>query len=314
MFARKRGKTLTLGGFLLLCLLWAAGSLRADLFSLTTNVLPPLDLQALQFALLAMAAALVAVLRKADWPRSRQIAQCLLAGLGLFVVPALLVHFSRGWISELSRVALFSLVPVFAVVFEPYIGRSSETPSEKRLMAALVAVVGTLCVFPVDVPGSIATGGAFCAVIVAAACVAAANLGAVFIATDLRGRSLAPMVAIMCGVAAVSFALASTVTGNAIWSWHAFRTELAWSAAVEWPALLLLFWLMRRMSAVRMTTRFLLAPLIANLIGLLLLRPTVNLRAALGLLLITSGTGWLLFKRESEEERDDDIPPALHLT
>ena len=303
---------MTLGGFLLLCLLWAADSLRADLFSPAADALPPLERQALQFAVPAIAATLTAVLRKAGWPRGRQLVQCILASLGLFVVPALLVHFSREWISELTRVALFSLVPVFALIFEPYIGRGSEALSESRLVAALVAMAGTLCVFPVEMPGSIASGGAFCAVIAAAACIGAANSGAVVLAADLPGGSLAAMAAIMCGAGAAGFALASAVTEHAIWSWNVAGPGLVWSAAVEWPSLLLLFWLMHRMSAVQMTTRFLLAPLIANLISLILLRPTVNLRAALGLLLIASGTGWLLFKRESEEEHDS-VPPALHL-
>ena len=51
---------------------------------------------------------------------------------------------------------------------------------------------------------------------------------------------------------------------------------------------------MRRMTAVRMTTRFLIAPLLANLIGLAFLRPGVQLRGWLGLSLIALGSGWLL--------------------
>jgi len=50
--------------------------------------------------------------------------------------------------------------------------------------------------------------------------------------------------------------------------WQSIRPDLlsaAWLAAVEVPALWLLFWLMRHMSATRMTTRFLLAPLIAGI-------------------------------------------------
>ena len=44
--------------------------------------------------------------------------------------------------------------------------------------------------------------------------------------------------------------------------------------ALDFAALALLFWMMRRMTAVRMTTRFLIAPLLANLIGLAFLRQT----------------------------------------
>jgi drug/metabolite transporter (DMT)-like permease len=80
--------------------------------------------------------------------------------------------------------------------------------------------------------------------------------------------------------------------------------EIAWTTAVELPALLVLFWLMRRMSAVRMTTRFVVAPLIVNIVGFLVLRPSLRFRAGLGILLIAISAGWLLVAREEEEEPD----------
>lgn len=309
--ARRRDKAFILAGFLLLCLLWAADSLRGDLLPPSAaSALPLLERQALQFALLAVAASVATMFCRAEWPRGRRIGHCVLVAVGLFLAPALLVHISREWISDLSRVALFSLVPVFALVFEPYFGSGSDSLSKSGLIAALAAVAGTFCVFPVDIPGSIAAGGAFCALIGAAACIAAANCGAVSIAADLPGRSLLAVVAIMSGSTAAGFALASTLTEHPTRSWSELRPEFGWWAAIEWPSLLLLFWLMRRMSAVQMTTRFLLAPLIANIVSLFLLRPTVSLRAGLGLLLIAAGAGWLLFKLESENERDS-LPPLF---
>ena len=63
-------------------------------------------------------------------------------------------------------------------------------------------------------------------------------------------------------------------------------------------------WLMRRMSAGRMTTRFVLTPLMASLIGLVLLRPTVELRAGVGLLMMAAGAGWLLFAPQDNQESE----------
>jgi drug/metabolite transporter (DMT)-like permease len=54
------------------------------------------------------------------------------------------------------------------------------------------------------------------------------------------------------------------------------------------PGLLLLFWLMRRISAARMTTRFVLAALLTALFGVILFRPEVSLRAVLGFVLIAA--------------------------
>jgi drug/metabolite transporter (DMT)-like permease len=51
-----------------------------------------------------------------------------------------------------------------------------------------------------------------------------------------------------------------------------------------------------------MTTRFLIAPLMANLFGLILLRPHVEIRAWIGLLLVACGAGWLLLAPVDEPE------------
>lgn len=52
---------------------------------------------------------------------------------------------------------------------------------------------------------------------------------------------------------------------------------------------------MPRMTATRMTTRFVLAPFIAVLIGIALEQPSIGLRIWIGLFLVAVGVGWLLF-------------------
>ena len=71
---------------------------------------------------------------------------------------------------------------------------------------------------------------------------------------------------------------------------------------LDLPALLLLFWLMRRMTAARMTLRFVLGPLIASLAGVALFAPTVSARAWLGLALMAAGSAWMLLQRDSPED------------
>jgi len=288
---------------LLLCFLWSLGSLRSDLLrNLTLHPLPPMEKQAVPFALLAVTAALVALIRRTDWPGGHRLLPPILVGLGLFVVPAVLVSLSREWVPELMRVALFSLAPVFAVVLEPYIGHVAGTQRRDGLPSALAAVVGTLCIFPVEIPRSPAAGIAFGAVILAVACVAAANCQAVRVVIRTPGKPVAPLAAIAGATAAVGLVAASVLMEQPFLTWNALAPELAWSAVIELPGLLLLFWLMRRMSAARMTTRFVLAPLITLLIGLVLLRPSLTLRTWLGMLLIGAGVGWLLLAAEVEPE------------
>ncbi len=288
----------------MLCLLWSLGSLGGDLFPHSTSyaITPPqIEKQALQYAFLALAAILFATVRHQTWPRRKDLRTPALVGLGLFAAPALLIYFAKDWVSDLTHVALFSLTPVFAVVFEPYLGRSNAPPQIKAgLMASLIAVLGTMCVFPVDIPRSIEAGFAFCGLVLATACVAAANCSAVRAATETARESIAPFTAIASSSAAISLGAISSLTERSLWTWTISRAELIWFALVDLPALLLLFWLLRRMSATRMTTRFLLAPLITNLVGLAILQPSVSLRAGLGLILVAGSAGWLLFAPEEK--------------
>ncbi len=282
--------------------------MRSDLLPAPApSLVPQMERQALPFALLAVVAAVFGMARGSKRPRMRGAGAAALIGLGLFVVPAELVLISRGWVSELTRVALFSLAPLFAVVLEPYIGRSVGPQSRSGLLAALVAVAGTLLVFPLDLPGSIESGGALCAVILAAACVAAANCGAVKAAHEMPGNSVASLAVIAGGTAATVFAAQSALTEHMVWKWNAISPELTWSAAVELPALLLLFWLMRRMPATRMTMRFVLAPLMTILIGFILQRPAIEPRAGLGLFLMIAGAVGILFAPEDEGEAGSSL-------
>ena len=99
-----------------------------------------------------------------------------------------------------------------------------------------------------------------------------------------------------------SFALLGPILERQAWTFRGIGPELIWSAAVGLPALLLLFWLMRRMSAVRMTTRFVIAPLITALFGVALFHPQASLRGILGFVLIAAGAGWLLFAPDKESD------------
>jgi len=142
------------GALMLLCLLWAVASLRSDLLpgSLPQSDSSPLVNQASILAVFAIVAAATAFLRKANWPRGRSLLGAALIGVGLLALPAFLVELAKGLVDNSTRVALFSLVPVFAVVLEPYLGSASQTPQRGGLAAALVAVAGTALIFPLDLP------------------------------------------------------------------------------------------------------------------------------------------------------------------
>ena len=280
----------------MLCLLWAGAALRSDLLPGPGGAeATGLAGQAIALAVFALGAGLAALLRRAGWPSGRQLAAAALVGIGLFAAPALAMELARRWIGDSTRVALFSLTPVFAVVLEPYLGTGGERCG--GLAAGLTAVAGTLLLFPLDLPQTAAAALAWGAVIVAVIGVAAANCFAVRIVREQMAGALPGFAAVAAGCAALLMGVAGAVTERKA----ALRVDI-W-VFVEMAALALLFGLMRHLSAVRMTTRFVIAPLMANLIGLAFLRPTVNLRDWAGLLLIALGAGWLLLARDDEPER-----------
>ena len=297
----------TIVALLSLSLLWAAGPLRSELLpEQLAAALPRLATQALPLALLALVSAVFSWRPRAHWLRGRRLRSAIWIGLGLFTVPALLVNASAGWVSGLARAALLTLVPVFSIVLEPYFGNSAARPIRGALPAALVAVLGALLVFPAPNPASIQTASAIAAVILAAGCIAAANCYAVAVFQNFENPSAAPITAVAASVGALSLGIASLFLERSAPQPAAIAPELLWAAAIELPALLLLFWLMRRLSAVQMSTRFVLAPLVVVPLGALLIQSTLVPRTWLGLLAMTVGAAYLLFAPEATEE-----PPTL---
>jgi drug/metabolite transporter (DMT)-like permease len=299
-----------------LSLLSACGVLKQTVFTASADELPHGERQALPFALLAIAMCGLVMGRGVEWPRGRALWSAVLVGLGLFVVPAWLISYADAWIPAYGRTALLTLTPVFAFVFEPYLnsdigvnsdgGVAASTANRNDLVATLVALAGALCVFPVGVPASIEASAALCAVIAAAACIAAANCKGVACVREepdsTSHLALIPFIAIATATAAIAFATGSLLFEHPAWAWQLLAPELLWAAFIEIPGLLLLFWLMGRMSATRMTTRFLWGPLIAVTLGAALMRAVLAWRTWLGLLLMAAGAGYLLLAPKSEPE------------
>jgi len=92
------------------------------------------------------------------------------------------------------------------------------------------------------------------------------------------------------------------VSEEPTWNGPIIGPEIAWTTAVELPALLLLFWLMRRMSAVAHDDTLCGSAAHRKRGGIPVLRPSLRLRAGLGILLIAASAGWLLSGREEEAD------------
>src|SRR5215469_2634794 len=292
-------------GLLLLSALWAIASLRTDLLPhFGADTLSPAQGQAVLFSVFAAVAASIAVARRIEFPRGRRAWACAGIGLGLFVVPAALAAYAQDWVSTLDRVAVFSLTPVFAVVLEPYL-QGSEPRQGK---AALAAVAGILCLLRLDIPGSFRAGVALCMLLAAAFGIAATNCFAVRLALNLAGHSSLPMAAQAGAVSAACFAVAVAFGPRTEWHWSAMPFQLLGLVVIDLPALFLLFWLMRRLAASRITARFLFGPLFTILAGIALEPTSLPVRAWLGIALLAGGAGWLAFAPAEKGEVEELDP------
>jgi drug/metabolite transporter (DMT)-like permease len=292
---------LPIGGLLVVCLIWAVGWVRADFQpgAYARWTLTPLMMQAALLGLFAAGVSVAAVVRGANWPGRDLAGRAALVGIGLLVVPAVLTSFAKDQIGDATRVALFSLTPLFAVIFEPYLGVDSGESVENRggFLAAMTAIAGTFLVFPVELPRSYGAAVVMLGVLLAAASIAAANCAGVRVARESASVLSFAIVAVgsagsVLGIVALAFRRndAANVTFD---TW----------AIPDLVALALLFWLMRRMSAVQMTTRFLIAPLMANLISLALIRPHIDIQSWIGLALIAGGAGWMVMGPAERDRR-----------
>jgi drug/metabolite transporter (DMT)-like permease len=296
----------SLAAFALLCLLWTTDLLRSDLFpGLFSGQFPPLEREAMAFALFAAPATLTARRRAPTRPSRNDLYASVRIGCELFILPAILLRLAEGYVPALARTALFTLVPVFAVVLQPHIGSHPRQPNRLALLAALAAASGALCVFPLQFPASVASSAAFVAVLLAAVSVASGSCRA-------SASVTAPLAAILAATAALALAFASTLLEHPILTPAPLGPELLWSAVIELPALALLFRLLPRLSPVRLTTRYTLAPLLAVLLGAIAFRSPLAFRTILGLILLAAASIYLLLAPETGANPDPGTaPPTL---
>ena len=289
---------------LLLSMLCAFGWLLPDLFPRTgaNPISLPLG-QAILFSVFAAMTTSIAMVQRLEFPRGHHAWVCASFGVGFFVIPTSAAAFARNSVSDFEAVAVVCLTPIFAVVLEPYLQDSPPRKGKAALAGALVAIAGILSLVPLEAPSSFRAGVALFVLLLTACELAATNCIAVRIAVNTPGRSTLPMAAQAGGATAISFAVIAVITRGTAWPSTALKVYFLKVFLVDIPSLFLLFWLMSRLAASRMTARFLLAPMFAAFAGLALEQTLPPPRAIVGLLLLAVGSGWLVFAPgESEDE------------
>jgi drug/metabolite transporter (DMT)-like permease len=166
------------------------------------------------------------------------------------------------------------------------------------MLPALVALGGTLLLFPATLPTTLRGALAFSAVI---ACAVIAAVASLWIYRLLRDISLLRAIALIATVNALAFILRAAFLQTNPLTDSAIPPELLLGLAYELPLLALTVWLMARVDPVRLSARFLLVPLVTVLEGAVLLRTPLAVRTIVAITIMAIGGLLVLLRRVPQQ-------------
>jgi drug/metabolite transporter (DMT)-like permease len=231
---------------------------------------------------------LFARLKRREW-------LCLrLAGVSVLLLglPVVLGEWARDGISDISRAALFGLVPFVVVVVAMM--REVE-PGVRRFFApALAGFGGALLLLPFNFPASLRGRIMFGVLLVTIVLVGFASES---VYRMLRGFGMMEVLVVVCLSNAVFLAACHFAGLPFAESWSSASSLISIHSLYSLVELLLLVWLLREMSPVRLAVRYLVVPLFTVLEGFAFLRPAPTVRMGAGLVLLVGGAAYLLLSR-----------------
>jgi drug/metabolite transporter (DMT)-like permease len=223
-----------------------------------------------------------------------------------FGFPALAIELASGSVPEITRSALFAMVPVVVaiVIAATEAGTPGENSARRSLLPALAGLAGLLLLLPLDLPGS-ARGRLMLAVICTA--VILVGISSVQLHRLLQSFKPTDAAALMCLSSAVFLLAYGLARRTFVWHLSDLVSFVSFSSLVNLIEIVLLLWLLRNLSPVRFAARFLIIPLLTVLEAYVLLHPGLTLKIAGGVALLVVGAGMLIFANPNR----DEVPLSL---
>jgi hypothetical protein len=256
--------------------------------------LPVLELQGLRYGLIGLVAFLFV---RGRVRLGRVGLRVTAAGVAFFGAPMVVGEWARVGVPEISRSALFAMVPVVVVMVVA--AGDEERGARRFLVPALVGLGGLLLLLPLEFSGSPRgrlMQGAVCLVVVLV------GLSSVWLYRLLRELVLAEALAVVCLSNALFLLVSSAVRRELVWRLSGLASVVSLSSLVDAVEVVLLVWLLREMMPVRFAARYLVIPLLTLLESYALMRPELSVRVFSGVVLLAAGGGMLLFLKMGEEE------------
>ncbi|WP_433964214.1 hypothetical protein [Tunturiibacter gelidiferens] len=256
--------------------------------------LPALELQGVRYGLIGLVAFLFVRGRVRFGRAGLRVAA---AGLGFFGVPMVVGEWARVGVPEISRSALFAMVPVVVVMVVA--AGDEERGARRFLVPALVGLGGLLLLLPLEFSGSLRgrlMQGAVCLAVVLV------GLSSVWLYRLFREMGLAEALAVVCLSNGVFLVVCSAVRKELVWRLSGLASVVSPSSLLDVAEVVLLVWLLREMIPVRFAARYLVISLLTLLESYALMRPELTVRVVSGVVLLAAGAGMLLALKMGEEE------------
>jgi hypothetical protein len=262
------------------------------------DLLPPLEQQGLIFGVIG-ALAFLSAGGKA-WSQGLQLRWGRLSGaaVGFFGIPMVVTEYTRGTLSETSRVALFAMVPI-VIVMTLTVRESAAQGARRFLIPALVGVGGLLLLLSLQFSNSLR---GWTALGVVCAAVILEGLASVWLYELLQGVDFEPALAI-AGVANAIFLLFwSAIHEETSWRFASLASLPSIASLTDLVEISLIVWLLREMWPIRFASRYLLIPLLTVLESYGVMRLPLTVRMVSGTALLAAGAMMLLSLKARDEE------------
>jgi drug/metabolite transporter (DMT)-like permease len=285
--------------WLVLCAIWGSTWL---FIKIGLQDLPPISFAGLRFVLASLILVALAAARGSRFPRRRSDWTLLLvAGVLGFACNYGLLFWGEQHVSSGLAALLQATIPAFGLVFA-HLVLPGERMTPLKVSGVLLGVLGVGVIFSnqFEVADPLALRGSL-AIVAGGICIAYANvlvkargghLDAAVLSAGQMIFGLVPLVVVGWAVEGSPFAFH--------WTLRAVVSLLYLTIVGSVIAFLLYFWLVKHMAVTTTMLIALVTPVIAVLLGLIVLDERLTWRTLAGGLLIVSGIGAVVFRRTDE--------------
>jgi drug/metabolite transporter (DMT)-like permease len=282
--------------WLVLCLIWGSTWI---FIKIGLEDLPPIVFAATRFTLAIAILFVIIVLQRIPMPRTAAEWWLIaLTGVLQFSINYGTVFWSEQYITSGLAAVLQSMITVFGLVLA-WIFLPTERITPQKIVAVAIGVIGVAIIFndQLRIQNWMAFLGCI-AIVVGAFCAAQAS-----VLIKAKGGSIHPATLLfwqmICGLPAI-IVYSRLHEGDPFtfnWSWRALGCVLYLTVVGTVAAFLLYYWLLGRVESTRAMMISLVTPLIAVIIGAIVLGETLPPQTGLGGLLIISSIGLIVFRR-----------------